>query len=96
MQRRCFCQDRLGTNRRKLKKRTTVFGSDGINIAAFRLTLKTYVDVESKMTYAERVFEYTDLPIEPPAKLKSDPSSGVWPANGQIEFRGVSMRYRDK
>jgi ABC-type multidrug transport system fused ATPase/permease subunit len=48
------------------------------------------------MTYAERVFEYTDLPIEPPAKLKSDPSSGVWPANGQIEFRGVSMRYRDK
>ena len=28
------------------------------SVRAFRLVLKTYVDVESKMTYAERVFEY--------------------------------------
>ena len=66
------------------------------SIRAFRLTLKCYVDVESKMTYAERVFEYTDLPIEPSAQLKDDPSEGMWPRDGQIEFRGVSMRYRDK
>ena len=65
------------------------------SIRAFRLTLKTYVDVESKMTYAERVFEYTDMPVEPPAKIKGDPSEVMWPAQGQIEFRGVSMRYRD-
>lgn len=66
------------------------------SIRAFRLTLKTYVDVESKMTYAERVFEYSDLPTEPPAELKDDPGEETWPRDGQIEFRGVSMRYRDK
>jgi ABC-type multidrug transport system fused ATPase/permease subunit len=66
------------------------------SIRAFRLTLKTYVDVESKMTYAERVFEYSDMPTEPPAKLEDDPTEGIWPRDGQIEFRGVSMRYREK
>ena len=64
------------------------------SIRAFRLTLKTYVDVESKMTYAERVFEYTDLPVEPPPRLADDPPTGRWPTVGAIEFRSVSMRYR--
>jgi hypothetical protein len=31
------------------------------------------------MTYAERVFEYSDLPTEPPAALPSDPPPGSWP-----------------
>eukprot|EP01052_Picozoa_sp_SAG31_P031802 SAG31_NODE_3412_length_4303_cov_2.825167_2_plen_448_part_00 len=65
------------------------------SIRAFRLTLKTYVDVESKMTYAERVFEYCNLPVEPPMVLDSDPTQANWPKVGQIEFCSVSMRYRD-
>jgi hypothetical protein len=47
------------------------------------------------MTYAERVFEYSDLPVEPPSTLESDPTAGQWPREGRIEFRGVSMRYRE-
>ena len=65
------------------------------SIRAFRLTLKTYVDVESKMTYAERVFEYSDMPVEPPMVLDNDPSEASWPTAGRIEFKGVSMRYRE-
>ena len=41
-----------------------------------------YVNVESCMTYAERVFEYSDLPIEPPPRLPTDPPEGTPPHSG--------------
>eukprot|EP01051_Picozoa_sp_SAG22_P002272 SAG22_NODE_100_length_20558_cov_10.189305_7_plen_738_part_00 len=64
------------------------------SIRAFRLTLKTYVNVESTMTYAERIFEYSDMPVEPPMLRDTDPAEARWPSSGMIEFHGVSMRYR--
>ena len=46
------------------------------------------------MTYVERIFEYIDLPTEPPASMPTDPSTS-WPSSGKIVIRDVSLRYRD-
>jgi ABC-type multidrug transport system fused ATPase/permease subunit len=64
------------------------------SVRSFRMTMKGYVNLEAQMTYVERIFEYIDLPTEPPASMPTDPSTS-WPSSGKIVIRDVSLRYRD-
>ncbi|QRV79190.1 ABC transporter transmembrane region [Ceratobasidium sp. AG-Ba] len=50
--------------------------------------------VEQDMNTVERIVHYHNLEQEPPAKHPDDPPS-EWPQHGAINFRNVSLRYRD-
>lgn len=53
--------------------------------------------VEAQMNSVERILYYSDN-VEPEAPEfipDKDPREGTWPSKGEIEFRDVSMRYRD-
>ena len=52
-------------------------------------------ETESRVTSAERVSEYANLPSEA-APINEDyrPPAG-WPSKGAIEFKDVSLRYRE-
>ena len=61
------------------------------SVRSFRMTLKGYTNLEAQMTYVERVFQYIDLPAEPPANLPSDPPSNRnWPTSGRIVVNNAS------
>jgi ATP-binding cassette subfamily C (CFTR/MRP) protein 1 len=62
-------------------------------IRTLRMGVKMAVDVESQMTYVERVCEYAQLPPEPAATLAGDPAE-PWPPLGGIAFAAASLRYR--
>jgi ATP-binding cassette, subfamily C (CFTR/MRP), member 1 len=47
------------------------------------------------MNAVERVLHYTDLPGEAAAITKDDPPPS-WPEKGEITFKDVTMRYREK
>merc|ERR1711937_539534 len=53
--------------------------------------------VEAEMNSVERVLHYsTNIDEEPPAQIEGkDPQKGVWPTNGKIEMKNISMRYRN-
>lgn len=52
--------------------------------------------IEAQMNSVERILFYTDkVEIEPDEFRDNDPSPDQWPSKGAIEFRDVSMRYRD-
>lgn len=70
--------------------------------------VRQFAEMENQMTSVERVMEYSKLPSEEyePKKMKKDSELlevteespileklGVWPSNGEIEFRNVSVRY---
>ena len=53
--------------------------------------------LEAHMSSVERILYYTDH-IEPEAPSvipEKDPEPGSWPTKGEIEFKNMSMRYRD-
>lgn len=52
--------------------------------------IKQTADLENYMTSVERVLEYTDLPSES-ENAKITPT--VWPVNGAITFKSLSLRY---
>mmetsp|Transcript_5471 Transcript_5471/g.6020 ORF Transcript_5471/g.6020 Transcript_5471/m.6020 type:complete len:1426 (+) Transcript_5471:82-4359(+) len=53
--------------------------------------------VEADMNSVERVLHYSsNIDQEPPAQIEGkDPQKGKWPANGKIEMKNISMRYRN-
>lgn len=52
--------------------------------------------IEAQMNSVERILFYTNkIETEPPEFTDKDPSPEKWPSSGAIEFRDVSMRYRD-
>jgi len=58
--------------------------------------VQCYANVENNMNSAERLLHYTDsLEQEPPAEISDRKPAAIWPSQGQISFRSVSMRYRD-
>lgn len=60
---------------------------------ALSWVIRSYCDIETNIVSVERVKEYIDLPREKYESSRSvDP---MWPAKGNIEFRGYSTRYRD-
>lgn len=56
--------------------------------------IRASTDLENHMTSIERIFEYAELPSEPP--LESDKDNAPpdnWPQFGLIEFKSLSLRY---
>jgi ABC-type multidrug transport system fused ATPase/permease subunit len=58
--------------------------------------VRMIASIEAQMNSVERILFYTNkIMIEPPEYTDKDPSPDNWPSTGAIEFRDVSMRYRD-
>ena len=68
-------------------------------IEVLQVTVKNWIDIETKMNSVERLVEYgADLPQELPAELPdvdTRVSAASWPDKGQIEFEHVDFRYSD-
>ena len=47
------------------------------------------------MNSAERIKEYSKIAQEAPATLEGNRPADTWPSKGEIEFKGVSYRYRE-
>ncbi|KDQ12182.1 hypothetical protein BOTBODRAFT_34790 [Botryobasidium botryosum FD-172 SS1] len=56
--------------------------------------IRQLAKVESNMNVVERVLFYGDLPQEGAATTPDDPPPN-WPASGRVEFKDVSLRYRE-
>eukprot|EP00771_Trimastix_marina_P000197 gnl/Trimastix_PCT/1203.p1 GENE.gnl/Trimastix_PCT/1203~~gnl/Trimastix_PCT/1203.p1 ORF type:complete len:1491 (-),score=418.48 gnl/Trimastix_PCT/1203:150-4097(-) len=80
-----------------------LYGNVGMSLAGLALTsamqinmllthvVQLNVELESRMTSAERVFHYSmDIPQE---RTKGLPAPPQWPDQGEIKFEGVQMRY---
>lgn len=52
------------------------------------------VEVETNIVSVERVLEYAELPSEAPEIIKGNRPPISWPANGEVEFKSYSARYR--
>ncbi|KAH9945319.1 ABC protein [Epithele typhae] len=55
-------------------------------------------EVENYMSSVERMLDYSSkdrLPQEKPYEIEDKKPKADWPANGTIEFKDVTMRYRD-
>ncbi|KAI0199662.1 metal resistance protein YCF1 [Astrocystis sublimbata] len=53
------------------------------------------VEVETNIVSVERILEYARLPSEAPEIVSRNRPSVAWPANGAVEFRNYSARYRE-
>ncbi|KAG7125047.1 Metal resistance protein YCF1 like [Verticillium longisporum] len=53
------------------------------------------VEVETNIVSVERVLEYARLPAEAPEVIKESRPPVTWPANGSLEFKNYSTRYRE-
>ncbi|XP_029676431.1 probable multidrug resistance-associated protein lethal(2)03659 [Formica exsecta] len=54
--------------------------------------VKQIAETFSLMTAVERILQYTNLPAES-AVTSDDPPPPTWPAQGQLTFKDVSMKY---
>ena len=58
--------------------------------------LPNFVDLENQLNSVERLHEIKyNIPQEAPAFIPENAPPSSWPANGAIEFKHVSMKYRD-
>ncbi|KAI0408708.1 metal resistance protein YCF1 [Xylaria palmicola] len=53
------------------------------------------VEVETNIVSVERILEYARLPSEAPEIIPRRRPPVAWPANGAVEFRNYSTRYRE-
>lgn len=51
-------------------------------------------EVEQNIVSVERILQYIELPPEAPYEIPEAKPDSVWPAEGALEFRGYSLRYR--
>uniref|UniRef100_A0A4X2KC03 ATP-binding cassette sub-family C member 6 n=1 Tax=Vombatus ursinus TaxID=29139 RepID=A0A4X2KC03_VOMUR len=56
--------------------------------------VRSWTDLENNIVSVERMRDYTKTPKEAPWTLPHNGIGHTWPAMGQIEFRGYSLRYR--
>jgi len=70
--------------------------SYGLELSQFLQQLvKTAAELEQRFTSVERIVEYLNLPQESAGIVPTDADlPTVWPARGSIEYRDVTMRYR--
>lgn len=54
-----------------------------------------YADLENLLVSSKKVIEYTQLPPEGDLVKKGDEKHKGWPQQGRVEFKNVSMRYRE-
>lgn len=52
--------------------------------------------VDSDLCCAYRVLKYESIPQEAPSESGPDDCPPEWPARGEVEFRNVSLRYRNE
>lgn len=58
--------------------------------------MRQSAELENQMTSVERIFEYGEIPPEPP--LESDKEHTPprnWPHAGNIDFKSLSLRYSE-
>jgi len=56
--------------------------------------LRFYTELEQSLTSVERVYEYLDLPAEPPLIIEDNRPPAYWPsAKGGIVFENVGIKY---
>jgi len=68
----------------------------GLELSRFVQALTKFgADCEQKCTCLERILEYCNLPGEEPSIQPIDAQlTTVWPAQGSLEYKDVTMRYR--
>ena len=50
-------------------------------------------ELETNIVAVERIKEYTEAPIEGANSVRK-PKDPKWPANGTIDFKDLSLRYK--
>ncbi|KAJ2711587.1 hypothetical protein H4R19_003175, partial [Coemansia spiralis] len=58
-------------------------------------TVRNYTDLENAMTHVERCIEYSSLPQEAADVIEDHRPDERWPAQGALEFKDYSARYRE-
>ncbi|KAJ2716063.1 hypothetical protein H4R19_000855 [Coemansia spiralis] len=58
-------------------------------------SVRNYTDVENAMTHVERCIEYSSLPQEAAGVIDDHCPDEQWPAQGALEFKDYSARYRE-
>ncbi|KAJ2556689.1 hypothetical protein EV175_001836 [Coemansia sp. RSA 1933] len=58
-------------------------------------SVRSYTEVENSMIQLERVVEYARLPSEAPEVIEDHRPEKSWPAQGMLEFKDYSTRYRE-
>lgn len=67
--------------------------TDGIIFSS--ITLRFLAVIENLMTSIQRIMEYTQIEGEDEFVKENDKALGEWPSEGRIEFKHVTMKYRD-
>lgn len=49
--------------------------------------------MENKIISVERIFQYTDIPSEPPLVIESNRPDNHWPSQGEVDIRELQVRY---
>ncbi|KAJ2803884.1 hypothetical protein H4R21_001857 [Coemansia helicoidea] len=57
--------------------------------------VRSYTSLENSMTHMERCIEYWSLPQEAAEVIEDRRPDDQWPAQGALEFKDYSMRYRE-
>lgn len=56
--------------------------------------IRQSAELENQMTSVERIFEYGEIPAEPPLESDKENAPPInWPHCGNIEFKSLSLRY---
>ena len=61
----------------------------------FSIAMRFFAEMQNHMTSAQRIYAYTKLQQEDKHVKPADPKRSEWPSKGQIDFKNVTMRYRD-
>jgi ABC-type multidrug transport system fused ATPase/permease subunit len=69
-------------------------------VVFFGYSLRTFAEVENYFTSVQRIYEYTQLESEDDLIKEKDSSvcdsvTKQWPPHGEIEFKNVTMTYRE-
>ncbi|KAJ2497314.1 hypothetical protein GGH96_005197 [Coemansia sp. RSA 1972] len=64
-------------------------------ITSLNWSVHNYADIANSMVQLERVIEYAELPSEAPEVIEDRRPAASWPAQGMVEFKDYSTRYRE-
>eukprot|EP00908_Phaeocystis_cordata_P022670 Transcript_509.p1 GENE.Transcript_509~~Transcript_509.p1 ORF type:complete len:422 (+),score=96.81 Transcript_509:702-1967(+) len=72
---------------------TSLSGAIGVT-GILNFVMRSFGQLEAAMTCTERVLHYIQHVPQEPAATSSSPPPPTWPQHGEIELRGLHMRYR--